>query len=168
MVLRDQMQGKEEINYLPILRTAEANLLGQKCEQASPIRVRRLLVDNAPAANKDARKCENRRYKTCDGPRCLGKPVKPSKMQLREPGQALVGNAVGGIQQEQDCEPLWERKIDSRGSPQQNEEDEPESKRAVQVPIDARKLRSPADGQASTPILHPWPPDEGSCQPQKR
>jgi len=58
--------------------------------------------------------------------------------------------------------------MDPRDPPQHNKEETPESKRAMQVPIDARKLRPPAHGKTATPIVYPWPPYDGSCQTKQR
>src|ERR1700676_2734659 len=89
-------------------------------------------------------------------------------MQLGEPKQALVGKMVGGIEEEQGVKKLWQRKIDPGDSPHQNKQKTPESERAVQIPGDPRKMRSPVHGQAATPILNSRPPYNGSRQTKRR
>src|SRR5579864_4112851 len=88
-------------------------------------------------------------------------------MQLGKPEQALVRKMVSGIEEEQGVKESWERKIDPGDSPHQNKEKTPESERAVQVPANARKMRSPVHCQTATPILNSRPPYNSSRQTKR-
>src|ERR1700676_5008569 len=88
-------------------------------------------------------------------------------MQLGEPKQTLVGKTISGIEEEEGVKRFWKSKIDPGDSPHQNKEKAPKSERAVQVPADPRKMRSPVHGQTAPPIPNPRPPYDGSRQTKR-
>ena len=77
------------------------------------IRVGTTVVDHPMAAKKDAGKGQSGGYKSEETPKCLGKPIEPAKMRLREPIQGLVGPFVARIKERGDgTKGLWKGKID--------------------------------------------------------
>lgn len=75
---------------------------------------RRGRVDHPAAAQEDARDGQHRRDQTQQGPKGLGKPPEPAKMQVTEPKQKLVGEFVTGVKKtEYGIERLWKSKIGS-------------------------------------------------------
>jgi hypothetical protein len=77
------------------------------------IRVGGLLEDQPAAANKNASECQDCWREPQNTPNNLGKPPEPAKMQFGKPIQALVGEMVRRIEEEEGIKRLWERKIDS-------------------------------------------------------
>ena len=57
-----------------------------------------LLVNHPAAANENAGECQDGGRQSRETPKSLCKPAESAKVQLGQPEQALVGETVGGIE----------------------------------------------------------------------